>query len=65
MKEAPPLNKTTKTKRVFPRISADWHEKLSIIAEKRGQNLSALTRQLYRDLIMKEFPASLNQKPVR
>jgi hypothetical protein len=52
---------TTKTKRVFPRISADWYTKLSVIAEKRGQNLSELTRDLYSDLIRREFPS--NQKP--
>jgi hypothetical protein len=51
-----------KTRRTFPRISADWHGKLSIIAEKRGQNLSELTRDLYADLIEREFPS--NQKPV-
>jgi hypothetical protein len=60
MKEAPTL-KTTKTKRVFPRISSDWHEKLSIIAEEKGQNLSELTRELYAALIEREFPS--NQKP--
>jgi hypothetical protein len=53
--------KTTKTKRVFPRISADWYTKLSLIAEKRGQNLSELTRSLYGELIERELPS--NQKP--
>ena len=65
MQEVPVVDDRRKTKRIFPRVPPDWHEKLSIIAEKRGQNLSALTRQLYRELIIQEFPASSNQKPVK
>jgi len=48
------------TKRVFPRVDADQYHKLSIIARKRGQNISSLTRSLYTELIEKEFQ---NQKP--
>lgn len=50
----------TMTKRVFPRVNADQYQKLLIIAQKRGQNLSSLTRSLYTDLLNEEFP---NQKP--
>lgn len=57
-----PKPKPTKDKRVFPRISDDWYDKLSIIAKNRGHNLSSLTRELYADLIEREFPS--NQKPV-
>jgi hypothetical protein len=54
------LGNKSMTKRVFPRIHADQYQKLLIIAQKRGQNLSSLTRSLYTDLLDKEFP---NQKP--
>jgi hypothetical protein len=49
-----------KTRRIFPRISPDCYSKLSLIAERRGVNLSELTRSLYGELIEKEFS---NQKP--
>jgi hypothetical protein len=54
-----------KTKRTFPRIPLEWYKKLSIIAERRGQNLSSLTRDLYADLLEREFPTSSNQKPAK
>ncbi len=52
-----------KTKRIFPRISADLHERLLVIAKNRGQNLSQLTRGLYEDLVNREFPTPSNRKP--
>jgi hypothetical protein len=49
-----------KIRRILPRISPDCYSKLSLIAERRGVNLSELTRSLYGELIEKEFS---NQKP--
>lgn len=49
---------TTKTKRVFPRISEDWYRRLSAIARERELNLSQLTRQLYEELLEKESSKS-------
>jgi hypothetical protein len=62
MREKDSLEKKSMEKRIFPRLHADQYQKLLVIATKRGQNLSELTRTLYNEVIDKEFPS--NQKPV-
>lgn len=61
MQEKSSRRKRSMEKRIFPRVHADQYQQLLLVANKRGQNLSELTRDLYANLLSQEFP---NQKPV-
>jgi hypothetical protein len=55
MPRIPTPDNPKKFKRVSPRIDTASYQKLSVIAKRRGQNLSELTRDLYADLLRREF----------